>query len=413
MRASRAGRGPVSDFDAIVVGAGIVGAGTAFALARANARVALLDPNPVGAASGGAKGAGETGRVGTSGASFAWINATAKTDREDYHRLNARGAEHYRALAREFGEGRVGLHPAGMIAWADPGDEARRQALRGQVARLREWSYPVAPLDTDGLRALEPHAALPDGAEGFLAWGDAWLDAPRAVGLLCEEVRRRGGALIAGGGRGRVAGLLRDEAGAVRGVEAGGGGRLTAPVVVAALGPDTEDLLRAWLQPGELGNRPFLTRRPGLLVDVPDTGPFRLVRHVLYTGDNAFHVRPGPSGGLRIGSEDADPESEAPDDAEARAVALLARARALVPRLGGGAPLETLARACTVRIGVRPVPADDRTIIGPVPRVRGLYVIATHSGVTLGPYLGRLAAEELVSGEMPAPLAPFRFDRFP
>ena len=415
MRAGRPGRRAVSDFDAIVVGAGIVGAGAAFALARANARVALLDPNPVGSASGGAEG---MGGAGTSGASFAWINATAKTDREDYHRLNARGAEHYRALAREFGEGRLGLHPTGMIAWANPGDEARRQALRGQVARLREWSYPVTPLDTDGLRALEPHAALPDGAEGFLAWGDAWLDAPRAIGLLCEEVRRRGGAVIAGGGRGRVAGLLRDETGAVRGVEAGGveagggGGRLTAPVVVAALGPDTEDLLRAWLRPGDLGNRPFLVRRPGLLVDTPDTGPFRLVRRVLYTGDNAFHVRPAPSDGLRIGSEDADPESEAPDDAEARAVALLARARALVPRLGGDAPLEALARACTVRVGVRPVPVDDRTIIGPVPRVHGLYVIATHSGVTLGPYLGRLAAEELVSGEMPGPLAPFRFDRF-
>ena len=398
----------MSDFDAIVAGAGIVGAGAAFALARVNARVALLDPNPVGSMSGGAGG---TGGAGTSRASFAWINATAKTDREDYHRLNARGAEHYRALAREFGEGRLGLHPTGMIAWARPDDERRRQALRAQVARLREWSYPVAPLDTDGLRALEPHAALPDGAEGFLAWGDAWLDAPRAIDFLCEEVRRRGGTVIAGE-RGRVAGLLRDEAGAVRGVEVDRGGRITAPVVVAALGPDTETLLRAWLRPGEIGNRPFLVRRPGLLVDTPDTGPFRLVRHVVYTGDNAFHLRPAPSGGLRIGSEDADPESETPDDAEARAVALLARARALVPRLGGDTPLEALARACTVRIGVRPVPVDDRTIIGPAPRVRGLYVIATHSGVTLGPYLGQLAAEELVSGKTPGPLAPFRFDRF-
>ena len=400
----RRARRSVNDFDAIVVGAGIVGAGAAFALARANVRVALLDANPVDAPPGG-------GRVGTSRASFAWINATAKTDREDYHRLNARGAEHYRTLAREFGEGRLGLHAAGMIAWAHPGDEGRRRALRGQVERLREWSYPVTPLDTDALRALEPHAALPPGAEGFLAFCDAWLDAPRAVGLLCDEVRRRGGTVIAGGERGRVSALLRDEAGAVSGVEAGGG-RLTAPVVVAALGPDAETLLRTWLRPGELGNRPFLVRRPGLLVDVPDTGPFRLVRHVVYTGDNALHIRPGPSGGLRIGSEDTDPESEAPDDAEARAVALLARARALVPGLGGDAPLETLARGCTVRIGVRPVPVDDRTAIGPIPGVRGLYAIVTHSGVTLGPYLGRLAAEELTSGKMPGTLAPFRLDRF-
>ena len=397
----------MSAFDAIVAGAGIVGAGAAFALARAGSRVALLDPGPIGSAPDSR--AGETG--GTSRASFAWINATAKTDGEDYHRLNAGGVEHYRALAREFGERRLGLHPSGMIAWADPGDEARRRALRAQVDRLREWSYPVTPLDEDGLRALEPHVAFAPGAEGFLAWADGWLDAPRAVDLLCEQVRREGGT-VAGGERGRVAGLLRDEAGAVRGVETGGGTRLAAPVVVVALGPDTESVLREWLRPGEIGNRPFLGRRPGLLVDVPDTGPFRLVRHVLYTGDNAFHMRPGPGGGLRIGSEDADPESEAPDDAAARAAALLARARALLPGLGGEAPVEALARECTVRIGVRPVPADDRTIAGPVAGVPGLYVLATHSGVTLGPYLGRLAAEEITTGSMPEQLAPFRFDRF-
>ena len=392
----------MSTFDAIVIGAGIVGAGTAFALARKGSRVALLDAGPIGSTPG------KTG--GTSRASFAWLNATAKIDGEDYHRLNADGLEHYRTLAREFGEGRLGLHPTGMIAWADPGDEARRRALHTQVARLRKWSYPVTPLDERGLRALEPHVDFAPGVEGLLAWADAWLDVPRAVDLLCEQVRRDRGTIVSGE-RGRVAGLLRDETGAVRGVEAGGA-RFAAPVVVAALGPDTEIALRTWLGPGKLGNRPFLGRRPGLLVDTPDTGPFRLVRHVLYSGDNAFHLRPGPSGGLRIGSEDADPESEAPGDAAARAVALLVRARALLPGLGGGAPVEDLARESTVRIGVRPVPVDDRAIVGPVADAPGLYVVATHSGVTLGPWIGRLAAEEITSGTMPDQLAPFRFDRF-
>lgn len=392
----------VNAFDAIVVGAGVIGAGAAFALTRRGRRVALLDAGPIGSAPG------ETG--GTSRASFAWINATAKADREDYHRLNAAGVEHYRSLAREFGEARLGLYPTGMIAWANPGDHARRRALRGQVERLREWDSPVTPLGESGLRALEPHVAFARGAEGFLAYGDAWLDAPRAIDLFCERMRTEGGT-VHSGAQGRVDALLRDEAGTVRGVRAGGE-RLAAPVVVAALGPDTESTLRAWLGPGELGNRPFLGRQPGLLVDIPDTGPFRLVRHVLYTGDNAFHMRPEPGGGIRIGSEDADPEGEAPDDREALVLALLARARALIPAIGGDTPLEALARECTGRIGVRPVPADDRTIIGPVGAAPGLYVIATHSGVTLGPWLGQLAAEEITSGAMPHELAPFRFDRF-
>ena len=392
----------MTGFDAIVIGAGIVGAGTAFALARAGRKVALLDGGPIGSAPG------KNG--GTSRASFAWINATAKTDGEDYHRLNAAGVEHYCDLAREFGERRLGLHPTGMIGWADPGDEPRRRQLRDQLARLQEWAYPATALGEGELRALEPHIAFVPGAVGILACGDAWLDAPRAIDLLCEQVRNEGGTVRAGD-HGRVAGLLRDERGSVRGVEVHGG-RLAAPVVVAALGPDTETALRAWLRPGELGNRPFMGRRPGLLVDIPDTGPFQLVRHVLYTGDNAFHVRPGPAGGLRIGSEDADPASESPEDAAERALALLARARALLPGLGGATPLDALARECTSRIGIRPVPVDDRTIAGPVAGAPGLYVVATHSGVTLGPVLGRLAAEELTTGRMPPALAPFRFDRF-
>ncbi len=117
----------MSAFDAIVVGAGVIGAGTAFALARSGFRVALLDTGPVGSAPG------ETG--GTSRASFAWINATAKTDREDYHRLNAAGVEHYRSLAREFGEARLGLHPTGMIAWAHPDDDDRRRGVGGEGGR--------------------------------------------------------------------------------------------------------------------------------------------------------------------------------------------------------------------------------------------------------------------------------------
>jgi glycine/D-amino acid oxidase-like deaminating enzyme len=38
-------------------------------------------------------------------------------------------------------------------------------------------------------------------------------------------------------------------------------------------------------------------------------------------------------------------------------------------------------------------------------------MIATHSGVTLGPLLGRLIAGEIVGGTPSAALAPFRAER--
>ncbi len=60
------------------------------------------------------------------------------------------------------------------------------------------------------------------------------------------------------------------------------------------------------------------------------------------------------------------------------------------------------------RVCVRPMPADGRSIVGPLPGARGLYVAVTHSGVTLAAHLSRLIAAELVTGAAPAELAPYR-----
>jgi len=43
-----------------------------------------------------------------------------------------------------------------------------------------------------------------------------------------------------------------------------------------------------------------------------------------------------------------------------------------------------------------------------VPGVEGLYLAATHSGVTMGPLLGRLIAREVLTGRTDARLASFR-----
>jgi glycine/D-amino acid oxidase-like deaminating enzyme len=46
-----------------------------------------------------------------------------------------------------------------------------------------------------------------------------------------------------------------------------------------------------------------------------------------------------------------------------------------------------------------------------MPGIDGLFVIATHSGVTMGPLLGRLAAREILHGERDERIAAFRPDR--
>ena len=88
------------EFDIVVVGGGIVGVTAAFHLGRRGLKVAVVERGKLAG--------------GTTGASFAWINATSKVADEAYHRLNAEGARAYRELAVEFGEARLGMHPGGI-----------------------------------------------------------------------------------------------------------------------------------------------------------------------------------------------------------------------------------------------------------------------------------------------------------
>jgi glycine/D-amino acid oxidase-like deaminating enzyme len=58
------------------------------------------------------------------------------------------------------------------------------------------------------------------------------------------------------------------------------------------------------------------------------------------------------------------------------------------------------------------MPADGRSIIGPLPGTDGLYVAVTHSGVTLAAHLAGLITAELIGGAAVSELAPYRPGRF-
>jgi glycine/D-amino acid oxidase-like deaminating enzyme len=58
------------------------------------------------------------------------------------------------------------------------------------------------------------------------------------------------------------------------------------------------------------------------------------------------------------------------------------------------------------------MPQDERPIVGAVPGVSGFYVAVTHSGVTLAPLVGQLAAQEITTGQPSPMLVPYRIERF-
>jgi glycine/D-amino acid oxidase-like deaminating enzyme len=62
------------------------------------------------------------------------------------------------------------------------------------------------------------------------------------------------------------------------------------------------------------------------------------------------------------------------------------------------------------RVCVRALPADRLPVVGAAQD--GLYVVATHSGVTLAPALAELVATEVLGGQEAPALARFRPGRF-
>lgn len=381
------------EFDVIVVGGGVIGCTSAYFLARAGLKVALVEQ---------ARLAG-----GTTGSSFAWINATSKTGDEAYHRLNALGLAGYGELAAEFGDGALGINRGGALKVVRRGDADAYAGTRAQADLLAQWGYPAAWLDGAALRALEPNLALPDDAEALYSLADLNLDAPRFARFMAARVRALGGLVLE-----RCAAHTLDagEDGQVRGLVTAAG-TLRASKLLIAAGPGTPEVLSELTGYDGFSARFPLRRVPGLLVTTPDLGPRQLLRRVVYFADGPqFHLLPDFNGGLKLGADDTDgmiAEDPSPEGQRRAARLLLGRAAEAVPGFAGAELLDQ----CRLAIGVRPYPADGVSLAGPLPGAQGLYVAATHSGITLAPALGRLLAQSITTGQTPEALVPFGLER--
>ena len=120
-----------------------------------------------------------------------------------------------------------------------------------------------------------------------------------------------------------------------------------------------------------------------------------------------INVRPDGGGRLRLQATDFDeittpdmPTTPLPDTAHR----VYERAVSVLPHLAG-TPIET------ALVGVRAIPGDGYPVVGPVPGMEGLYVVCTHSGVTMGPLLGRIVAREITTGAVDSRIATFRPER--
>jgi len=366
-------------YDVAVVGGGIIGASTAFQLARSGARVLLLEANTIAS--------------GVSDHSFSWLNSGNKHP-EAYHRLNAAGLADYALLDELAG---VEVYRTGSLHTPILPGEAEQ--LEGRRQRLNDLGYRARWISRAAAIEMEPNLAVPESSERVLFFEDeAWVDPPQLIRALLAaagdavEVREHTPVLAVEHHGGSVTSLqTRSDSVAVG-------------AVVMCVGTGTTALAAS------LGVHLPVERRPGLLVVTSPVAPGTLSRviHHAMAPDISCHLRPDVTGGVRIGSDQYDePMREdtvvAPPPPEAHA--LLARATEVLPVLQGVG----VARA---HLGIRPIPADGLSVAGQLPGFDNAFAIVTHSGVTMGPLLGRLIATEVTDRIVDPLLADFRPERF-
>ncbi|MGW2325765.1 NAD(P)/FAD-dependent oxidoreductase [Streptomyces sp. NPDC001700] len=264
------------------------------------------------------------------------------------------------------------------------GTAAERAGMVEELEHARAAGYeiPYDVLDGDRARALEPVLSDAVGA-GLALHGQRRLNPGNFVRALADSVRERGGKIVE---RAEVSGIRDLGTGVAVGTSQGD---LRADVAVVATG--------AWL---DRLVRPFGVRVPvqsgrGYSFSVPAEGaPARPT----YLAGQKVVCTPLGDGRVRVAGMMELAPPERPVDPR-RIQAIIGAARPLLRDVDWDARRDEW-------VGSRPCTADGLPLVGPTgsPRV---YVNGGHGmwGVALGPLTGRLLADAIATGTAPAELA--------
>jgi glycine/D-amino acid oxidase-like deaminating enzyme len=368
----------------VVAGAGIIGASVAWHLAKSGAEVTVIDRE--GPATHASRG------------SFAWINATWSKQPRAYHALNQAGVASWKRLQPEL---KLPVRWGGSLEGNS--DAALTAELALRVAEQRRWGEGTRLVERAELAALEPNVdfsalrqvvySANDGATDPVAATRAFLAAAVALGARVDYPCELTGVALAAS---RLTAVQTSR------------GDILADRLVLATGAAADACRRFadWDVPQRDSPGAIAVTTP-----IP-----RLVQRVLWLPGVHLHQR--DDGRIVLGEEAGPPPGEAhalrlqahPNDFPAREVALqhAERMRAAAQRFVPGLPALEFE---DVRVCWRPMPLDGFPVLGASPARRDVYLAVMHSGVTLAPVVGALAAREILGDAVVDALKDFRPDR--
>jgi glycine/D-amino acid oxidase-like deaminating enzyme len=382
------GLGMSGTFDAIVVGAGVVGASTAFHLAKLGGlRVCVV----------------ERGQACAGGTAKSCAIVRTHYSVPSNTALTVRSLAMFGAFRDwlDDGEADAGFVPAGYMILAPEGDFAER--MRGNLALQTGAGaetfvvtpdealehHPLLVLDDVAVIAYEPRSGY---ADPYLTTS-SFLRAARAKGVVVKTNCPVEALTTAGG---RVTGVRTAQ------------GKLQAPMVISAVGPWTRTLTDG------IGlDIPLKVSRHTVLT-FKAAAPYERTLPVIkdLTTANKMYFRPASGGVVLVGTGDyGDPvtDADAMDENVDHDFVLLQGGQ-----IGHRMTSFDEAALTASWIGAYDITPDWNPVLGPVPEMAGLHLAFGFSGhgFKLAPAVGLALAQTALGQTADVDIAPYRLGRF-
>jgi D-amino-acid dehydrogenase len=374
-------------YDAIVIGGGIVGMATAYHLVCAGAKTLLIDRR-------------DRGRATDAGAGILSPETNSR-DPDAWFQLAVAAVDYYPTLIQRLQEeqgGDTGYARCGQLVVAVSEDEFTpfERARRLIVGRQERRGLP-SPDDLYEISGSEAKELFPPLAPvyGALYHRNAARVDGRLLNHALQQVAIQHGLIIQQGG---VERLVFQQC-AVTGVVVAGE-TLTAGKVIIAGG--------AWSQAfgTQLGITIPVAPQRGQIIHLGLPGTDTTAWPMLSAFRGHYMVA-WPDSRVAVGATRETGSGFHPHITVAGVQEVLSEALRVAPGLAQAEIRE-------MRVGLRPLTIDTMPVLGPVPGVENVLLVTGHgpSGLTLGPYSGKVIAEIALGQTSTIDLSAFHVTRF-
>lgn len=340
----------------VIIGAGIFGTAMAYHLASPQTDVVLIESRPKPA-------------CGVTGRAFGWINTVHGVPGSESHTLWQKAVRDYPTLISDLPE-ISDFSRRGSLLWHTSTGETEHL-----FATRQDAGETVELVDRTAISRLEPHLRHVPETAVFSA-DDIAIDPIHLAGTLLNAARTRGATVRFD----ELVSSIETTNGHVTGVRISAG-LIETDCAILAAGPGTDTLTK------QLGIDIGMVLSPALLLRYACEHQF--IHHIL--DGPRVEVRQSLDNTIFIAKSWPADMEETPSIIGERFLSVLADEFDLP------SPLSLI----SAEIGNRPTFEDKLPRLGFVPEVEGLYLATGHPGLILAPYLARLAARDILHGEVP------------